>query len=54
MDAFIAVRCFLTAVSKVELTPIEETRVMGLVDSYRRILELTEIEERLEALENAH
>ena len=43
----------LTAVSEGELTPIEGTRVMGLIDSYRRTLELTEIEERLRALENA-
>ena len=35
------------------LTPIEATRVMGLIDSYRRTLELTEIEERLQTLENA-
>ena len=28
--------------------------VMGLIDSYRRTLELTEIEERLQALENAN
>ena len=41
----------LTAVSKGELTPIEATHVMGLIDSYRRTLELTEIEERLQALE---
>ena len=41
----------LTAVSEGELTPIEATRVMGLIDSYRRTLELTEIEERLQALE---
>ena len=41
----------LTAVSKGQLTPIEATRVMGLIDSYRRTLELTEIEERLRALE---
>jgi len=27
--------------------------VIGLIDSYRRTLELTEIEERLQALENA-
>ena len=27
------------------------TRVMGLIDSYRRTLELTEIEERIQALE---
>jgi hypothetical protein len=42
----------LTAVSAGELTPIEATRVMGLIDSYRRTLELTEIEERLQALEH--
>lgn len=34
-----------------DLTPIEATRVMGLIDSYRRTLELTEIEQRLQALE---
>ena len=28
--------------------------VIGLIDSYRRTLELTEIEERLQALENAY
>ena len=27
---------------------------MGLIDSYRRTLELTEIEERLQTLENAY
>ena len=41
----------LTAVSEGELTPIEGTRVMGLIDGYRRTLELKEIEERLQALE---
>jgi len=41
----------LTAVSKGELTTIEATRVMGLIDSYRRTLELTDIEERLRTLE---
>ena len=44
----------LKAVSAGELTPIEATRVMGLIDSYRRTLELTEIEERLQALETAN
>ena len=43
----------LTAVSEGELTPIEATHVIGLIDSYRRTLELTEIEERLQALEDA-
>jgi len=41
-------------VSEGELTPLEATRVMGLVDSYRRTLELTAIEERLKALENSN
>ena len=50
LDASEAARV-LTAVSEGELTPIEATRVMGLIDSYRRTLELTEIEERLQALE---
>ena len=54
MDASQAASSVLTAVSDGELTPIEGTRVMGLIDSYRRTLELTEIEERLQALENAY
>jgi hypothetical protein len=33
-------------------TPIEATRVMGLIDSFRRTLELTDIENRLKALEH--
>jgi hypothetical protein len=49
LDALEAAGSVLTAVSEGELTPIEATRVMGLVDSYRRTLELTEIEERLQA-----
>ena len=53
IDASKAASSVLTAVSDGELTPIEATRVMGLIDSYRRTLELTEIEERLQALENA-
>ena len=53
MDAYKAASSVLTAVSEGELTPIEATRVMGLIDSYSRTLALTEIEERLQALENA-
>ena len=41
----------LTSMSEGELTLIEATRVMGLIDSFRRTLELTEIEQRLQALE---
>ena len=51
LDASEAAESVLRAVSEGELTPIEATRVMGLIDSYRRTLELTEIEERLTALE---
>ena len=51
MDASEAAGSLLTAVSDGDLTPIEATRVMGLIESYRRTLELTEIEERLQALE---
>ena len=54
MDASKAASNVLTAISKGELTPIEGTRVMGLIDSFRRTLELTEIEETLQALESAH
>ena len=42
----------MTAVCEGSLTPIEATRVMGLIDSYRRTLELTEIEQRLTVLED--
>ena len=51
VDASKAASSVLTAVSERELIPIEVTRVMGLIDSYRRTLELTEKEERLQALE---
>ena len=51
LDASVAAGSVLRAVSEGELTPLEATRVMGLIDSYRRTLELTEIEERLQALE---
>ena len=33
------------------ITPIEATSVMGLIDGYRRTLELTDIETRIAALE---
>ena len=51
LDASEAAGSVLTAVSECELTPIEAMRVMGLIDSYRHTLELTEIEERLQRLE---
>jgi hypothetical protein len=52
LDASEAAGSVLTAVSAGDLTPIEATRVMGLIDSFRRTLELTEIEQRLQALES--
>ena len=52
LDASEAARSVLTAVSEGMLTPIEATRVMGLIDSYRRTLKLTEIEKRITNLEN--
>ena len=38
--------------TKARLKKLEATRVIGLIDSYRRTLELTEIEERLQAVES--
>ena len=52
LDASQAAGSVLTAVSQGNLTPIEATRVMGLIDSYRRTLELTDIENRLKVLED--
>ena len=54
MDASQAAGSVLSAVSDGTITPIEGTRVMGLIDSYRRNLELTEIEQRLQVLENSN
>ena len=54
MDASEAAGSVLSAVSDGTLTPIEGTRVMGLIDSYRRTLELTDIEQRLHQLETTH
>ena len=51
LDASEAAGRVLEAVSEGELPPIEATRVMGLIDSYRRPLELTDIEPRIAALE---
>ena len=51
MDASVAAESELAAMITGELTQIEATRVMRLIDSYRRSLELTDIEERLQALE---
>ena len=50
-DASKAAGSVLKAVSVGEITPIEGSRVMGLIDSFRRTLELTVIEHRIQALE---
>jgi len=52
LDASKASGSVLRAVSEGNLTPIEATRIMGLIDSHRRVLELTDIEHRLKLLEN--
>ena len=54
MDAYKAASSVLTTVSEGETYSNGNKRVMGLIDSYRRTLELTEIEERLQVLENAN
>ena len=51
LDTSEAAGSVLTAVNEGELTPIEATRVMGLIDGLGRTLELTEIELRLQAFE---
>ena len=50
-DAAQAAGAVLEAVSVGDLTPTEGAQIMGLVDSYRRTLEVTELEARLAALE---
>lgn len=50
-DAVAASGAVLQAVSEGDLTPSEAALIMGLVDSFRRTLEITELEARLAALE---
>lgn len=50
-DAARAAGAVLEAVSEGEITPSEAAQVMGLIDSFRRTLEITELEERVAALE---
>lgn len=50
-DAAQAAAAIVEAVALGELTPTEGAHVMGLVDAYRRTLEITEIEARVAALE---
>ena len=51
LDASEAAGSVLEAVSDREITPIEATRVTGLINSYKRTPELTDIETRIAALE---
>jgi hypothetical protein len=50
-EAAVAAQAVLKAVSEGEVTPIEGATVMGLLEQYRRTLEASEFENRLEALE---
>ena len=50
-DAVAASGAVLEAVSDGYLTPSEGAQVMGLIDSFRRTLEITELEARVAALE---
>lgn len=52
-DAAGAAAATLQAVAAGELTPTQGAHVMGLVDGFRRVLEVTEIETRLADLEAA-
>ena len=50
-DAAQAAGAVLAAVAEGELTPTEGAHVMGLVETYRRTLETSELEARVRALE---
>lgn len=50
-EAASAAAAIVGAVAEGNLTPLEGASVMGLVENYRRVLETTELEQRLTALE---
>ena len=50
-DAVKGAASILDAVSNGDLTPLEATSVMALVERYRRALETSELEDRISALE---
>lgn len=52
-DASEAAQAVLSAVSGGEISPLEGATVMGLVEQYRRVLEVTELEQRISRLEAA-
>jgi hypothetical protein len=52
-DAASAASSVLLATSNGELTPQEASSIMSLVETYRRVLETTEIEAQLQVLEES-
>ena len=50
-DAAQAASAILAEVASGSITPLEGTSVMGLVEQYRRTLEASDLERRIEALE---
>jgi len=52
-EAAVSAQAVLKAVSEGEKTPLEGATVMNLVESFRRVLELSEYEGRIKALEQA-
>ena len=52
-EAAQAAQAVLLAVSQGDVTPMEGATIMGLVEQYRRTLELSELEARIVALERA-
>lgn len=52
-DAAKGAAAVLAAVAAGDLTPTEGAHIMGLIETYRRTLETTELEARLAALEGA-
>ena len=53
-EAAQAAQAVLQAVSEGSVTPLEGAAVMGLVESYRRTLETSELEKRLATLETTN
>lgn len=54
IDAANAAASVLSAVSQGDVTPTEGAHVMGLIETYRRTLELSELEARVIALEKSN
>ena len=54
VDILNTAKAILEAASEGSITPIEASRAMVLVESYRKIFEASELEARIAALEAAH